>query len=230
MLRPLLACILVHGAALTAQNAGTIRGAVTDSVSGAPVIGARAAALESGRFGRVSTDSAGRYVLDHVPAGTWVVQLHCPSRTLLGRNLARRTVTVPARGDVVLDVRVPPGGCFEPDSSSRTGIFSGHYTAGFESSGFVPCHDASRGLADGLLPGQHLFEPSAWVTMSSTEQRQRIRWPKVRAGEAYPRFFVRLHGTLSGPGKYGHMGVSSHGLAVDSVIQVRRPRSGDCKQ
>ena len=50
---------------------GNVRGRITDARSGAPIAGARVAAVKSHRWGRVPSDSAGYYLLDRVPPGTW---------------------------------------------------------------------------------------------------------------------------------------------------------------
>ena len=200
-----------------------------DSATDKPVVGAKAAALRSGRAGRALTDSAGRYVLDRVPPGSWAVVFNCPSRTMLGRKLAERQVTVAAAGEVIVNVVVPPGGCFEPDSTSRAGEFRGHYSFGFEESSFVPCRDSTLGPDGVLLPGEHLFEPSAWVSFSEAARRQQLNWPEVGDSHDYPRYYVVWRGTLTGPGMYGHMGVSDFEFVVDSVLDVRLPRRDDCR-
>ncbi len=224
-----LPLLLSFSRALHAQGTGSISGTIRDSVTGAPIRDAKAAVPASGRYGRESTDSLGRYTLDGVPAGTWSVEFHCPSRTLLGRSLARRTGTVAANAVLRLDIHAPPGWCVEPDSGSRVGVFRGHYSFGFEESRFVPCPDSSAGLAKGLLPGEHVVEPSAWVNFTSTAQRQRVRWPKPLENERYPRYFVRWQGTLTGPGTYGHLGVSAFAFTADTILEVRRPEATDCR-
>src|SRR5687767_14408053 len=93
---------------------GNIRGRITDARSGAAIAGAKIAALKSHRWGRVSTDSSGYYLLDAVPPGTWLIEFHCPSRTSLGLPLGTRMVTVPPDGEVTLDFSVPSGACDEP--------------------------------------------------------------------------------------------------------------------
>ena len=222
-----LGLLALHPAA--GQTTGTIRGAVTDGVTGAPVVGAKVAAPGSGRAGRVLTDSAGRYVLDRVRSGTWTVVFNCPSRTLLGRKLVERQVAVAAAGEAIVNVVVPPDGCFEPDSASRSGEFRGHYAFGFEESRFVPCLDSALGPEGVLLPGEHLVEPSAWVEFSKTAQRQPLKWPGLGDHHYYARYYVAWRGTLIGPGMYGHMGVSSFAFVVDSVLEVRLPSRDDCQ-
>ena len=41
-------------------------------------------------------------------------------------------------------------------------------------------------------------------------------------------YFVIGHGTLRGPGSYGHMGGSPYVLRLDSIIEMRAPKQGDC--
>lgn len=214
------------------QEYGSVRGTVTDSVTGVPTIDARVALNCNGCYGREPTDSLGRYSFARVPAGTHRIEFHCPSRTALGRELAQRTVEVIAGRESIVDVRVPLGGCFEPAYSERTGIFRGVWTPGFESSAFVPCPDSALGLTGELLPGKRLFGSRAWADLSAAARKQEISWPKDAPRDPWgnARYFVAWRGTLKGPGTYGHMGVSEFSMVVDSILSVRASRSNDCSR
>jgi hypothetical protein len=226
-----LAVLLVPARAPSAQQPGaTVRGTVTDSATGRPVVGARVSAQCPGCLGRHATDSVGRYALEAAP-GSFVLEFHCPSRTLLGRRLARREVTVAPGAEAVVDVRVGPGACYEPPYAERSGVFRGHYTPGFESSRFVPCPDSAVGLAGGLLPGERLFTPAAWAEYAPAAARARdVTWPSGAPRDRWgnPTYFVVWRGTLRGPGQYGHLGVSEFGFTVDSVLSVRAAGRDDC--
>ena len=214
------------------QEYGSVRGVVTDSVTGVPTIDARVALNCNGCYGRQPTDSLGRYSFSRIPAGRHRIEFHCPSRTALGRELAQRTVEVIAGKESVVDVQVPPGDCFEPAYSERSGIFRGVWTPGFESSAFVPCPDSALGLTGELLPGKRLFGSRAWADLTASARKQPISWPKDAARDAWgsARYFVVWRGTLKGPGIYGHMGVSEFSMVVDSILSVRASQSNDCSR
>jgi hypothetical protein len=215
---------------LAGQARGTLRGSITDSVTGAPMVAARVAIWCSGCYGRYPTDSAGRYRLDRLPAGSARFEAHCPSATGLGAEITQRTIEIAAEGETVLDLRVPPGHCAEPGYSERPGIFRGYWTPGFESSAFFPCADSALGVPAPLLPGKRLFPPKAWADLAPGAAR-RISWPSGAPIDSYGNgtYFVVWHGVLKGPGTYGHLRVSEFSMLVDSVIAVRVRGPSDCR-
>lgn len=215
---------------VAAQGRGTLRGTITDSVSGAPVVDARVAIWCTGCYGRYPTDSAGRYRLDRLPAGRARFEAHCPSATGLGAEITQQEVDVAAGGETVLDLQVPPGRCTEPAYSERPGIFRGYWTPGFESSVFVPCADSALGVPAPLLPGKRISRPTAWAEVASGAVR-RISWPRDAPVDSYGNatYFVTWRGVLKGPGRYGHMGVSEFSMLVDSVISVHPRGPSDCR-
>lgn len=225
------AALIIAASPLVAQQYGTVRGTVSDSVTGAPTVAARVAINCQGCYGRQPTDSLGRYVIERVPIGRHRMEFNCPSRTMLGRELAQPTVDVRKGDTSLVDVRVPPGGCFEPAYSERTGIFRGDWTPGFESSAFIPCADSALGLTGDLM-GKRPFkgEADAWATLDTAAQKELHPLPKHAPRDAYgsSRYFVVWHGTLKGPGMYGHMGVSEYSMIVDSVLSIRAARPNDC--
>jgi hypothetical protein len=227
-----LALLLISAGDSAAQTRGVLHGTVLDSLTSVPLIDALVTAICSGCIGRNSTDSTGRYRIDTLPAGAVTVVVHCPSRTLLGRELLQQEITVAESADTRFDVRVPPGACAEPPYAERSGTYRGHYTPGFESSRFIPCPDSTVGLTVGLLPGKRLFPPSAWAVFSPRAREQGApAWPTDAPRDDWgnPTFFVLWQGTLRGPGTYGHMGVSEFSFTVDSVLVVRRPSGSDCR-
>jgi hypothetical protein len=217
---------------LSAQSSGSISVSVTDSTSGAAVVGARVAIGCQGCYGRYPTDSTGHYQFKQVPAGTFRIEFHCPSRTLLGAQILERMVAVSPGEESLINVRVPEGRCSEPPYSERSGVFRGYWTPGFESSTFVPCADSVLRVPAPLLPGKHLFAPSAWADFAPS-----VKWPpKVSDKEVAPRdeygnatYFVVWRGVLKGPGQYGHMGVSDFSMVVDSVLAVGVRGPANCR-
>ena len=158
------------------------------------------------------------------------MELHCPSRTMLGRELASLEVVIESGNATVMNYEVAPGACYEPPYSERTGVFRGHWVPGFESSEFIPCPDSSLGIGSDLLPGKRVRKSSAWATLSPAARSQSIDWPDGAPKDAWgnPRYFVVWSGTLKGPGTYGHLGVSEFEMLVDSIAFTRIPGDDDC--
>lgn len=229
---PAMVALLLLGPGVAgAQQSGSVRGIIRDSSTGTPVVGAMAMVRCAGCYGRRSTDSLGRYEITRLPSGTHSLELYCPSRTTLGRELATLEVTIEPGNATVVNHEVAPGACYEPPYSERKGVFRGHWVAGFESSGFNPCPDSSLGIGTGLLPGKRLGRSRAWATLSPAARRQSIDWPDNAPRDSWgPRYFVVWRGTLKGPGMYGHMGVSEFEMLVDRIVLVRIPGDGDCNR
>lgn len=221
---------------LAVPRSGTVVGTVRDSVSGAPLLGAYVGPQCAGCGYGTHSDSAGNFRLDHLPTGSTAIVLFCPTRTMgFGPSIDVREIEVHPAAPTRLDVRVPPGICLGERYMERAGVFRGHWTPGFESSEFVPCRDASVGLADGiagLLPRTPAFPPMAWATFAEHSRvRDGFTWPAdaPRDDWGIPTFYVVWHGTLRGPGTYGHMGVAAFEFRVDSVMEARRPGPEDCR-
>ena len=100
-----LASMLVASAGLartaSAQQAGTIRGTVTDSTTGRGVPGVQVTVV--GTAAGAVTGDAGSYVLSGVPAGQARV-----SARRIGYGAGERTVTVVAGQTVTADLAIPP--------------------------------------------------------------------------------------------------------------------------
>lgn len=226
----MVAVLLLGPGMAGAQEFGVVRGTIRDRSTGAPVVGARVTVRCEGCYGRHPTDSLGRYEIKRLPFGIHPLELHCPSRTGLGRELAMLDVAVETGSATIVNHEVAPGACYEPPYSERKGVFRGHWVPGFESSDFKPCPDSSLGIGSDLLPGKRLRRSSAWAKLSQAAQGQSIDWPDGAPRDAWgsPRYFVVWSGTLKGPGMYGHMGVSEFEMLVDHIVLVRIPREGDC--
>jgi hypothetical protein len=228
----LSAAMIATSRILSAQSSGTVSVTVTDSISGAAVVGARVTLKCEGCYGRYPTDSTGRYRFKQVPSGAFSIEIHCPSRTLLGAQIVERIVSVSPGEESLINVRVPAGQCSEPRYSERVGVFSGYWTPGFESSKFVPCADSILHVPAPLLPGKQLVSPSAWAEFVPS-----VKWPQKMPAQASvptdryrnPTYFVVWRGVLKGPGQYGHLGVSDFSMLVDSVLAVSSLGPANCQ-
>lgn len=223
------------GAQSSPAGNGVLEGVVRDSVSGSPMQKSlvcaelpRGPSWVTSRCGR--TDSTGTYRVDSIPSGRRRVSVLCETvRGLGSKHLASDSVALDEGASVRRDWLVPSIGCDPRPIRRMTGFFRGHYTPGFEASEFVPC------AADGwFVPGDSLDWYSfnnrrAWVEWAPGFN-QRLEWPRApRDAYGNSRFYVRWRGTVVGPGRYGHMGVSAFEIRVDSVAELRAPNKRDCR-
>ena len=88
-------------------------------------------------------------------------------------------------------------------------VFSGRYTVGFETSQFVPCGKDEKW----------------WVTGDLSAINAKM---KTSPGGEMQTFFVRVMGSVTPPGRYGHLGAYKRKLTVARVIRVRASRPDDC--
>jgi hypothetical protein len=205
----------------SAQNGGALEGVVVDSATGRPLVGAKVA-VWPGRSGRERTDSLGRYRLDRIGFPETVLELNCPSRTLLGKGLLTQRLRVPLGRTTRRDWRVDATLCDEPEPFERRGELAGRWLAGFEESSFTPCVDSVFTKFPLHLFEEGLAPVSAWATLGDDVIPRGTRWPEpmVRIGN-YPAYFVRWTGVFRGPGTYGHMGASSYEFVVERLGELR---------
>lgn len=85
----------------------------------------------------------------------------------------------------------------------------GYVSFGFETSEFRPCGSREK-----------------WWVLSTKDLS--ARYGKL-SPKMYGSVYVHLEGTLTGAGKYGHLGVYQRQFAVESVLEARAPRKDDCK-
>lgn len=201
-----------------------IYGQLIDSATGKPI--AYAGLNIHSKSGLAFSDSLGWYLLFDMPTGKQVIEFRCPAkRTFVGRRFTTRTITISGTTDSNVTFTLDLSRCVEPPIETRTGEFTGRYVPGFESSRFTPC----RPFADLRGTAYEGYEGYAWVTFDdSVLNRARAKWPDS-GRDPYPPFFVRWKGTLTGPGGYGHLGVSSYLLRVSEILEMRKAAKADCQ-
>jgi hypothetical protein len=170
-------------------------------------------------------DSLGRYRLDNLLLTTIQVSVGCEG--LRGeKNLTRETLQVSEPKEIRRDWIVTAVGCDLRPMRRITKIFTGFWTPGFEASEFIPCPVDSWFLASDSLPPNYNSQ-RAWARLGIGARVP--KWPDApRDSWGNPQYYVEWRGTLEGPGHYGHFGVSAFSFVVDSIIQIRAPRRGDC--
>jgi hypothetical protein len=130
--------------------------------------------------------------------------------------------------DSVVDFNIRYQRCGEPPKRTWSGEFRGYYMSGFESSAFKPCVplESFVGTAYEGTEGAR-----AWVSFTNEASAQaRSRWPRDSVPQQEsPPIYVRWRATVEGPGRYGHMGVSTYGMKVTEVLEMRRGGSSDCQ-
>jgi hypothetical protein len=191
---------------VSSRGRARVVGIVVDSTTGRPIVRSRIC-----REGVVcaSPDTTGDYVLDSLPAGIQALTATCSG--LGERTLAHDTLVVAEGEEARFDVRTSGSRCNMRPFIVRRGVFEGHYTSGYEESRFRPCNDSII----------------AWAELSRAVIESGPEWPKVNG---YVRtYFVRWRGTLRGPWRYGHMGVSAYEIRVDTILAVRRSGRSDCR-
>lgn len=204
-----------------AQQTATVRVQVLDSAASRPIVSAGVQA--TGWTGLAWTDSVGRFTMTGVPLTT-ELRIRCPTTRRLAGRVVRRQALVVRVLDTTVVIRLGESECIDPPIQSTVGEFRGHYTSGFESSDFRPC--------GGLPAAAKVFDDTwgaAWVRYSPQFDWRRVKWPKVADTTSYPMFYLRWHGTLTGPGSYGHLGLATYEFVVDSIVEIRLPSADDCR-
>lgn len=206
--------------ARTSKVAVRIR--VIDNASGRPVADANISDL--GYLSR-STGDDGVYTGTALvePQGSFSVHCRAAKPFVAGDILAEpRYSVIDGRIDMTIDVDAARCG---PPPSKRRARFAGMYVPEFESSLFFPC--------DGL--------PMAVENPSDTSHGIWADVPKAVAGEltwartresmigAGDGFYVEWTGTLTGPGSYGHMGMSLYEFKAEAVHDTSDKRPASCQ-
>jgi len=216
------------GSAQTGNLPTPLTVAVVDRATGKPLPGA---ALRT-YVGVVHTDSIGRARLQIARRPDTIhLSVHCPVTRVFwtGRAVEVRDVALAMR-DTAITIAVDAAGCEEPPLRTVTGEFSGHYTAGFEASEFIPCQP----FADLSRTAYAELRDAAWLQFSFDPSQ--LQWPESgrrrrdTAGNTYEQYYVRVRGTLVGPGMYGHLGSSLYELTAERVLELRAAGSTDCPE
>jgi hypothetical protein len=162
---------------------------------------------------------------------------------MLGRQLLAKRIRVQVRDSTVIDLRVDSSVCDEPPYREVTGELRGFWSSGFEHSAFSVCADSALGIPHRPARAgddDDWSEVVAWVTFADqglADWRRLEASPMGDSVRAAKQFgmgmgtpYVRWHGTLKGPGFFGHMGVSAYGMTVDRVSYIGIGDSRVCRQ
>jgi len=122
------------------------------------------------------------------------------------------------------EIEIDPSLCIEPEETRQYGIFSGRWTWGFEMSEWALC----EALPDLSATAYGIGESWAWGSFSDGLVGPDM--PDVEVSEdGYYTYFMKVRGTLIGPGGYGHMAVAPYLLYADSILELRPAKTGDCE-
>ena len=105
----------------------------------------------------------------------------------------------------------------------RSVELEGVYEAGFEMSSFTPCD----GFAE-LRHSAYGAGGTAWVDFEDGFPDLPEGRVSYYNGYRYESWFLRIQGTMTGPGSYGHLGIGRYNLTVDSVLESRPADEGGC--
>ncbi len=200
----------------------TVRGRLVDNIQGRPIPGQSVGTQDYPHGSWVSTDSAGGFQFRIAAVDTVQLLVTClPTRRTWGRTLGPFPYFV--ADEEPAEIRISPDACWEPPETDVIGVWNGHYTVGFEESGFVPCDP----LPDLSNTAYGLLTPSVW--MNFREGATQVEWPATELDGSNRRYFLTVHGIRQGPGGYGHLGSSTYRIVVDSILDVSIPAPDDCE-
>jgi hypothetical protein len=214
----------VARAQTAAESTATLDVIVRDSASQAPLAHAWISVRPGSRVRDAGGTGWGRW--KDIRSPIVHVEVRCPSRHGYGRLLLARRIAIAPGATLRLPVDVAPGLCVERAYAERPGEFHGIWSVGFEHNRFSICADSTLGFAadpETETPFAYLGEDAsgAWVTFSDRARTDLRRRPKAKKQEdGYQQYFARFRGTMKGPGRYGHLGVSPYEFEVDSVVSL----------
>jgi hypothetical protein len=202
----------------SSDTSAAVGGTVQERGTGKPVLRMSVCSLRSQAptfYKCFSAETTGVYELAGLPTGRQQLSVSCATATFV-KLLDTLTVDLHARQRRRQDFAVDTHGCDPRPFTVVKSDFRGHFSEGFEESRFVPCGDSTR---------------YAWVTFTPAARPPNVApdWPDVPVVNGYPRWFVHWHGTMTGPSRYGHFGVSPYQITVDSIIEIRAPSGDDCR-
>ncbi len=203
--------------ALAAADGGKIVATAYDVGNGRPYKGVRVSVSAPKIYGRRPTCTDGKVEFNDVPAGTWSVTAMCPSETSLGREIFKIAVWVTPGQTKTIRISVPNGFCNEAEYAERAMTIAGHFIHGFELNNISPCDPDALDLTKNSL-----FEPPGiWVSL-----------PAGSSAEIDPdvMHYIEARGTLKGPGRFGHFGMSAYGFEIDEILSHEVVAETDCSQ
>lgn len=194
---------------------------VRDQASGKPVAGAFIDDL--GYMGR-STGDNGVYAGSALIAGQHgAFSIRCRGKAFTeGVVLAKSRYTV-LNGRIDMVVDVDAGRCGPPPSKLHA-RFAGMYVHEFESSHFFPCDGLPKAPAKRFQPID-----GVWAEIPEAVEDGLV-WAQLRE-RMFGKddgFYVEWTGTLTGPGSYGHLGMSLYELDVETIHNTSDRRPASC--
>jgi hypothetical protein len=212
---------------------GRIVVTLRDSVGSDSLVGGSVCTWVGGRNRCAASTSGRRFVIDSLPLQVYTVGAACrQSGFFLGKEIGRVVVRLTDSVPVDRTIDVSYAGCDRRPFRRVSGVMVGHHFAAFEAMSISPCR-----VDEWFTPADS--NRRTWLSFNlDSLAARRLRWPKPGVVEFRhdgeldtlnaALYFVRLHGTLQGPGNYGHMGASSFLFTADSVISIETPRGHDC--
>jgi hypothetical protein len=226
------ACAAVQAA--SPGTPGVIVGTLRDAATGRPLTTGSAcvwltASPSDPPMRCALADSTGTFRVDSLQPGQYTLRLQCASMTILPSILDTATVEITGATPVRRDVSVSTATCDKRSRREITGTFRGHYSAGFEESIFTPCPSDRWFIPSDSVGTRFVREGRAWVNWRKPDETRSVAWPQVeRSQYGSSRYYVRWNATVTGPGHYGHFGISPFLMQVDSILEVRAPGANDC--
>ncbi|MES2521712.1 MAG: hypothetical protein V4617_03355 [Gemmatimonadota bacterium] len=157
----------------------------------------------------------GNFVLAGLPAEENKFGVSCPPRSrnnFTGRELYWAKTLVLKNADTVrIDIVGDATWCDMRPFTVRTGVFEGIYTPEFEASRFTSC--------------DRTVHAAPYLTDAVASVLYRVKFNHKHPGA----YYVKWEGTFSGPGEYGHSGMTPYGIAVTRVLVARPWKKSDCK-
>lgn len=176
-------------------------------------------------------DSLGMFQLDSMPNMVGTLTTRCITDGFMSRQVMQVSLYPDTLAGPVT-VAIDTASCDTRPVRRERRTLSGHYSSGFENSSFVPCPSDSWLLPSDTTSRGGPLGARAWVewdrSSDSTPGRP-ATWPRAREFPHDVDAFVRWTGTLIGPGGFGHFSGSPFAFHVDSIVEVRAPRKGDCR-
>ena len=189
---------------LAAADGGRIVATAYDVGNGRPYKGVRISVSAPKIYGRHPTCTDGKVEFNDVPAGTWSITAVCPSETAVGREIFNMAVWVTPGQTKTIEISVPKGFCDEPEYAERPKTIAGHFMHGFEVNSMTPCN-----------PGALDLTKNSWG-----EPRIGAVLPAASSAEIEPdvMYYIEARGTLKGPGRFGHFGMSAYEFEIDEIL------------